>query len=243
MEAMLFAAGLGSRLRPLTDVMPKALVPVAGRPLIDIVLERMKFFGVQHVVVNVHHFSEQLIRHLLQRDYGIHIDISDESAELLDTGGGLKRAVPLFRRADVPILLHNVDILSNVDLGSFYASHVRCDAALLVSERKTSRYLLFDDEMRLQGWTNVDTGEVRSPYAGLDVSSCRRMAFSGIHLFSPRLFPLLDAFPDKFSIMDFYLSVCHRVPVIGVASPKLKLLDVGKQSTLSRAESFLDDLS
>ena len=243
MEAMLFAAGIGSRLRPLTDVMSKALVPVAGRPLIDIVLERMKFFGVQHVVVNVHHFSEQVINHLQQRDYGLRIDISDESAELLDTGGGLKKASALFKNADAPILLHNVDILSNVDLGSFYAQHRACDAALLVSERTTSRYLLFDDEMRLRGWTNVDTGEVRSPHARLDVSSCRRLAFAGIHLFSPRLFPLLDAFPDKFSIIDFYLSVCHRVAVTGVNLPTLKLLDVGKQNTLARAQSFLEELN
>lgn len=243
MEAMIFAAGLGSRLRPLTDKMPKALVPVAGRPLIDIILERMKFFGVEHVVVNVHHFSELLIHHLQQRDYGLRIDISDESAELLDTGGGLKKARAFFKQSDAPILLHNVDILSNVDLGSFYSKHKECDAALLVSERATSRYLLFDEEMRLQGWTNVDTGEVRSPHVGLNVASCRRFAFSGIHLFSPRLFPLLETFPDKFSIMDFYLSVCDRVSIAGVNSPTLKFLDVGKQNTLARASSFLEELN
>lgn len=239
---MLLAAGLGTRLKPLTDRMPKALVPIAGRPLIDIVLRRLIAAGATEIVVNVHHFSDQVKSYLAAHDYGIRILVSDETEALLDTGGGLRKAAALFSQDDRPILIHNVDILSNADLAAFYREHAACDAALLVSERATSRYLLFDEADRLAGWTNVQTGKTRAPRAGTDLSQCRRYAFSGIHLFSPRLFPLMAGFPDKFPIMDFYLSACERVCIKGVWDPRLRLLDVGKQDTLSAAEAFLQTL-
>ena len=132
------------------------------------------------------------------------------------------------------ILIHNVDILSNVDLRKFYASHSACDALLLVSERQTKRYLLFDNDRQLVGWTNVETGEVRSPYPDLRVEDCSRYAFAGIHSFSPRLLSAMNAFPDKFSIVDFYLSVCAKCRISGYVKPDLKLLDVGKLDTLER---------
>ena len=110
---------------------------------------------------------------------------------------------------------------------------------MLVSERQTQRYLLFDEEKRLVGWTNVKTGEVKSPYKGLDVEACRKYAFAGVHLFSPQLFPYFDAWPDKFSVIDFYLSVCDREPIYAYPFPGLKILDVGKQDTLKNAEDFL----
>ena len=236
---MIFAAGLGTRLKPLTDTMPKALVPVGGKPLIEHVVEKLKVAGVERIVVNVHHFARQVVNYLQEHgNFGVNISISDESAKLLDTGGGLKKAAPLFM-PDAPVLIHNVDILSNVDLVQFYEDSKCCDATLLVSERKTKRYLLFNDDMRLVGWTNIETGEVKSPYKDLNVSSCKMYAFSGIHVFSPRLFPLMDDFPDKFGIIDFYLKVCGEAVIKGCLKPDLRLLDVGKLDTLAEAERFL----
>lgn len=241
MQAMIFAAGLGTRLKPLTDTMPKALVRVDGIPLIEHVAEKMKCAGVERIVVNVHHFAGQVISFLHDNgNFGMDIRISDESDMLLDTGGGIKKALPMFI-PDEPVLIHNVDILSNVDLRWLYEKHDGADATLLVSRRVTKRYLLFADDMRLVGWTNVETGEVKSPYPGLDVRDCRMFAFSGIHVFSPRLFPLMDGFPEKFGIIDFYLRVCDTAVIRGCVKEDLKLLDVGKLDTLAAAEKFLAD--
>ncbi len=242
MQAMIFAAGLGTRLKPLTDTMPKALVCVAGRPLLEHTVMRLKAAGVERIVVNVHHFASQITDFLSANgNFGMDIRVSDETAALLDTGGGIRAAAPLFDPAS-PILIHNVDILSNVDLSSFYAANIANAATLLVSNRKTSRYLLFDDDMRLVGWTNVATGEVRSPYPATVTSAARRYAFSGIHIFSPELFPLFDGFPDKFGIIDFYLSVCDRVVIRGCVKDDLRLMDVGKLDTLAEAEAFVQDI-
>lgn len=238
MQAMVFAAGLGTRLKPLTDCMPKALVPVGGEPLLRRVLRRLDSAGAGRVVVNVHHFAGQIADYLsANANFGMDIRVSDESARLLDTGGGLRKAAPLFS-PDAPVLIHNVDIMSNVDLAGLYAAGLHSDALLLVSGRKTKRYLLFDSGMRLVGWTNTETGEVRSPYPALDPEACRMYAFAGIHVFSPRLFPLMDGFPDKFGIIDFYLKVCSEADVRGFLKPDLRLLDVGKLDTLAEAEAF-----
>ncbi len=241
MQAMIFAAGLGTRLKPLTDSRPKALVEVGGKTLLERVISKLKDAGTGRIVVNVHHFAGQ-VKDFLNRNenFGMDIRISDESERLLDTGGGIKKARTLFD-TDSPILIHNVDILSNVDLKEFYNSNLENDATLLVSERKTKRYLLFDDDMHLVGWTNIETGEVRSPYPNLQVDSCKRLAFSGIHIFSPRLFQLTDSFPDKFGIMDFYLNICNKVKIKACQKTDLRLLDVGKLNTLAEAESFAKD--
>lgn len=242
MQAMIFAAGLGTRLKPLTDTMPKALVKVGGKTLLEHTVETLAGAGADKMVVNVHHFAGQIKDFLHDsNNFGHDISISDESGMLLDTGGGLKKAQGLFRTGE-PILIHNVDILSNVSLKDFYQNNIDADAALLVSERKTKRYLLFNDEMRLVGWTNIETGEVRSPYPDLNISNCHKLAFAGIHMFSPRMFPLMDSFPDKFGIMDFYLSVCHEVRIKGIEHKNLKLMDVGKADTLCQAEAFINAL-
>lgn len=241
MQAMIFAAGLGTRLKPLTDNRPKALVEVAGRPLLSHVLCRLKESGFSRVVVNVHHFAAQITDYLeANQNFGLDICISDESQALLDTGGGIKAAQSLFQQA--PILVHNVDILSNVDLGRFYTAYAGAQAALLVSERKTRRYLLFNDQMHLVGWTNTDTGQVRSPYPHLRTDQCRMYAFAGIHIFSPRLFPLMQSYPDAFGIIDFYLDICSRVKIVGHVEPRLQLMDVGKQDTLAQADAFAQQL-
>ena len=245
-NALILAAGLGTRLKPMTNFIPKALVPVGGRPLLQILIDRLKAIGVTDIVVNVHHFSGQIIDFLFNSEYSktlqqIHVRVSDESRELLDTGGAIKKAAPLFPDAK-PFLVHNVDILSNLDLRAFHNQIVLSHdepTTLIASERPTSRYLLVNDENLLVGWTNITTGEVKSPYKNLDVSSCRKVAFSGIQAFNPRLLPLMESWPDKFSIIDFYLSICDKEPIIVDVRSDLRLLDVGKLDTLSQAENFI----
>ena len=276
---MIFAAGLGTRLKPLTDTMPKALVRVGGEPLIKRVIMNLAAAGVDRIVVNVHHFAGQIIDYLKDNDnFGLDIRISDETARLLETGGGIKKAAPLFDPTD-PILIHNVDILSNVDLREFYqvasrsekgkvkSEESECgsekgkvenedgrgkneesnccdavDAVLLVSWRKTKRYLLFNDDMKLVGWTNIETGEVRSPYPELNPNECRMYAFAGIHALSPRLLKMMDEFPDRFGIIDFYLKACATHNIKGYVKDDLKLMDIGKLDTLAQAEEFLGEL-
>lgn len=242
MRAMLFAAGKGTRLRPITDRLPKALVPVAGKPLLAIIIERLRNAGVEEIVINIHHFGEQILDYLSNNDFGVNISVSDERESLLDTGGGLKKAVPLFSSSNEPILLHNVDILSNADIALFYEKSSTQAATLLVSSRKTSRYLLFDENNCLRAWQNVMTGEVRTPYADIDLGCLRPYAFSGIHCFSPSLFPFMEIFADRFSLIDFYLQVCDKVDVKCEVKPDLRMLDVGKIDTLERAEEFLQNL-
>ena len=244
-QAMIFAAGLGTRLKPLTDTMPKALVRVGGQPLLWHVVQKLKAAGYERIVVNVHHFADQIVDYLkANENFGLDIRISDETSGLLETGGGIKKALPLFDPSE-PILIHNVDILSNVDFSqkglSLLCEGSTPDALLLVSRRKTKRYLLFDDEMILDGWTNIETGEVRSPYKGLDPSDCKQLAFSGIHMIYPRVYPLFDQMPERFGIIDFYLKFCHQCAFLGYEQKDLQLLDVGKLNSLELAEAFIKD--
>jgi NDP-sugar pyrophosphorylase family protein len=239
---MIFAAGLGTRLKPLTDTMPKALVPVGGQPLLAHVIHKLADAGYNHLVVNVHHFPDQIIGYLQEHDFGVRIDISDERDFLLETGGGIAHARPFLEGE--PFLVHNVDILSNLDLGWLREQHrPESLATLLVSERQTQRYLLFREDGRLAGWTNLATGEVRSPYPDLDPSACRRLAFSGIHYMGAGIFEAMEALemPRRFPIMDFYLKACDRYPIYAAIQPSLRLLDVGKLDTLAAAEAFLRD--
>ena len=247
---MILAAGLGTRLKPLTDTMPKALVPVGGTPLLDINIRKLQSQGYDRFVVNIHHFAQQIVDHVAQQDYAPLVHFSDETDALLETGGGLKKAQDLFR-PDEPILIHNVDILDNVDYAWFARQHQPDeDAVLLVSRRKTQRYLLFDNAMHLMGWKNIETGEIKSPYeyvrrTGLSQHGepLNMYAFSGIHSFSPRLFSLMDRFPDRFPIIDFYLSICHRSHIVGLVKDDLRLMDVGKLETLDQAETFLSEVN
>ncbi len=243
MKALIFAAGLGTRLKPFTDHKPKALVEVAGKTLLERTLSKLQASGFDDIVVNVHHFSHQIIDFLNGDARFRGVKISDETEQLLDTGGGLRAAIPLFDAGnEEPLLIHNVDILSNVDLAAFYEENKSYDAALLVSRRKTSRYLLVKEGC-LVGWTNVDTGEVRTPYENLDLAACEMYAFSGIHLFSPKLLPVLNDYPKRFPIMDFYLMQCHRLNLHCCVKHDLQLVDVGKLSTLQAAEDFCSAFS
>jgi NDP-sugar pyrophosphorylase family protein len=240
MKTMIFAAGLGTRLKPMTDTMPKALVPVGGRPLLQILLEKLARHGCTEAVINVHHFADMIEEWCASNDMGVSIRFSDERAELLETGGGIRHAMPLL--SGERFLIHNVDILSNADLALFYAEGEGKAATLLVSERKTQRYLLFDESMRLVGWINEATGQVKSPYPDLQPDKCRRYAFSGIHQIDPVLFPRFEGWPAKFSIIDFYLSICRDVPVYGHLQEGFRLMDVGKLDTLTQAELFLKEI-
>lgn len=213
------------------------MVPVGDRPLLQIVMERLISVGVTHFVVNVHHKAGQ-IRNFLniyqKANPDLSISISDETPQLLETGGGVRKAASLFV-PDAPVLIHNCDILSNLDLQSVYDAPLH-DATLIVSNRKTQRYLLFNDDMRLVGWTNVATGEVRSPYPDLDPKQCLMYAFSGIHVLSQRLIGAMQSYPERFPIMDFYLENCDKFDIRGMAVDNLQLLDVGKLDTLDLAE-------
>ena len=237
---MIFAAGLGTRLKPLTDHMPKALVPVAGKPMLEHVIGKLKSAGFDEIVINVHHFADQIIDFLKEKDnFGIRIWISDESEELLDTGGGIKKAAPYF---DEPFLVHNADILSNIDLKAMYNYHLTSsnDATLLVSPRKTVRNLLFDEGNRLQGWVNKDTLQTKPEGFVYHPEVQKEYAFGGIHVISPTLFKYMgDGWTGKFSIMDFYLKTCHEAQLGGYVKEDLQLIDIGKLDTLAKAEDFI----
>lgn len=239
-QAFILAAGLGTRLKPLTDTMPKALVPVCGKPLLQHQIERLAAAGFTHIVVNVHHFADQIIDFLdKNHHFGSDICISDERTELLETGGALRHAAHLFDSTS-PILVHNVDILHNVDLAQLYALHTNDVAAtLLVSHRDTSRYLVFDNGHRLMGWTNIKTGEVKP--ADLKAEGGRLLAFSGIHVLSPSLLTKMESWPSRFSIIDFYLDACQHSIIRGIEVPDFRMVDVGKLDTLATAEEFMAD--
>ena len=250
MKAMVFAAGLGTRLKPLTDTMPKALVPVCGQPLLYHVLTKLVAAGYDDIIVNVHHFPDQIIDYLCVHDFGVKITVSDERDFLRETGGGIKHVRPLLdsstppsaplRMTEEPFLVHNVDIISNLDLKWLREQH-REDAVatVVVSERETQRYLLFDEDGRLKGWTNVKTGEVRSPFPDIDPAKLRKLAFAGIHLMSPAIFDAFDTlgFGDRFSIMDFYIQACADYPIYAAVPPGFRMVDVGKFDTLPEAEA------
>lgn len=236
MQAMIFAAGMGTRLKPLTDVIPKALVPVCGKPLLQQVLERVQDAGATDVTINVHHHAQQIRNFLAvsRRHWNMNICISDETQQLLETGGAIRKAAHLF--SDYPVLIHNVDILSNVNLREFYDMASDADALLLVSERKTKRYLVFDNDMRLIGWKNIETGEVKGSGNG------RLLAFSGIHAIGKQLVEDMQTWPDKFPIIDFYLDRCLERNIRGYLKSDLRLLDVGKLDTLEQANTFINTL-
>lgn len=241
MNILIFAAGLGTRLKPLTDTKPKALVTVKGKSLLSILIEKIKRQDKEsenlNIAINIHHFAEQIIDHIKQNhSFGLNIQFSDERDMLLDTGGGLKKALTLFPD-ESPVLIHNVDILSNIDLPSFY-SKLKGASMLLVNERETTRYLLFDDENKLAGWINTATGEVKSPFPQFDPAKYHRYAFSGIQVVNPTILkPYLAKWEGKFSIIDFYLSICDKVDIFCDNRKDLQMIDVGKTDILNNLQN------
>ncbi len=251
MKAMIFAAGLGTRLRPLTDNMPKALVTLAGKTLLQWQIEKLCSVGIRDIVINVHHFPDMIIDYLGEHhNFGCSICISDEREKLLDTGGGLLHARSLLSTEDdEPILVCNVDVLSNIDLRLLLHSYDRKELGLLVvSERSTQRYLLFDDMNRLHGWTNVVTGEVRPDDLRMcdEWQSMKRFAFSGMQVLGPRVFDLMDDIVKEkgecFSLIDLYLSIANKAVLRAYVPSNYKMMDIGKIGQLHDAEVFAESI-
>lgn len=241
---MILAAGLGTRLRPLTNERPKALVEIDGRPLLDILIQKLIQNNFQELIINVHHFADQITQFLAQKSkYGIRIEISDERDQLLDTGGALKKAAWFFDDQQ-PFLLCNTDIISDLDFRHFYQNHLENDAiaTLATRQRLTSRYLIFDLKEQLCGWTNVKTGEVKMLRHG--AQRMQLLAFSGIHVISPRLFEFMPKEKAVFSIIDTYLEVASSQKTIrSFRHDEDDWLDVGKMENLSQASVLLEKLS
>jgi NDP-sugar pyrophosphorylase family protein len=237
MKAMIFAAGLGTRLYPLTNSVPKALVKVAGKTLLQRAIEKVSQAGFTEIVINIHHFGDQVIEFLhLNQNFGLNIRISDEREQLLDTGGAILKAAPLLKGPE-PFLVCNVDVLSNIDLSQLYDFHVKKGgiATLAVRKRQTSRYLLFDSEMRLSGWKNISTGEekIARRSEAYDV-----YAFSGIQFINPALFDMITE-TGKFPLIPLYLRLAEAHTIYGFNDTSSLWMDLGKPGQLEEAERLL----
>ncbi len=237
MKAMIFAAGLGTRLLETTSDKPKALVEIGGKTLLQRAIEKLRNEGVTGVVVNVHHFSGLVIDYVSANDFGIPVYISNETDKLLDTGGGFKKAASFFND-NSPVLLYNVDILSSLNVEKVKAEHLKSGAlaTLVVRNRSTQRYLKFNSEQRLTGWLNKKTGEKKIAVPGSFESSVE-MAFSGIHIVQPEI---VDLMPDKerFSIINLYLDLAKDHLIKGYFDNSDLWMDVGKPDQLQKARSL-----
>lgn len=238
---MILAAGLGTRLKPLTDRIPKALVPIAGKPLLEWQLEKLRAAGIREVVINVHHFADQVEAYVRENaSFGMDIRFSDERELLLETGGGLRKAAALLGN-DQPVLVCNVDVLSTICLDKLIAAHdPKTLSTIVVSPRETQRYFLFDTDRRLMGWTNRKTGEVKP--AELNTEGLEPLAFSGMHVVSPEIFEVMQPYPDKFSITDFYIDQCREHVIKAFVPSDYRMMDIGKIDSLDEAERFAKTL-
>jgi NDP-sugar pyrophosphorylase family protein len=234
MQAMLFAAGLGTRLKDETADKPKALVDVGGKPLLQHAIEKLSDEGASRIVVNVHHFAPQVINFINSKDWGVPVLISDESNKLLETGGGLKFASHLFTPNE-PILIYNVDILSNINLQDVISAHKQSNAiaTLVVRQRETQRYFKFDSEHNLVGWINKKTSETKVSRPG-NFEKATEMAFSGIHIVEPQIFDFMPA-EDRFSIVQVYLELAKTKSIKGYFDNSELWMDVGKPAQLEEA--------
>lgn len=233
---MIFAAGLGTRLKPWTDAHPKALAQVNGKALLQRNIEYLKSFGVQEFIINVHHFAEQVMDFLtLHNNFNCGITISHEKEEPLETGGGLKKAGWFFEE-DRPFIVMNADILTDLDLNQMQVFHSRHQslATVAVTNRVTSRNFLLNAESRLCGWQNNATGEQR---IALLMPNLVPRAFSGIHIMNPDIFPVLTE-EGKFSLVDAYLRLAISYPIFGFDHSGDKFVDVGKPESITKAEAL-----
>ncbi len=238
MKAMILAAGLGTRLRPITDNRPKALVEIAGRTLLEMTLSRLRAFGIREVIINVHHFADMILEYLKANDnFGMRVEVSCENV-LLDTGGGLKKAAYFFLedsgRSDEPFILHNVDVISTIDLRRMaqFHSENQALATLAVQDRQTSRYLLFDQQLQLCGRRSTrdqKTELVRSS------QQAQALAFSGIHVISPRLFAMMNE-EGVFSIITSYLNLAtHGEKILAFRADEYYWRDLGRPENVTQA--------
>jgi len=231
MKGMILAAGLGTRLKPFTDHHPKALAPVNSKTLLQRNIEYLRAAGIRDIIVNVHHFADQITAAIDQNSgWGSRVTISDESDEVLETGGALKKAASFFENETEPFVLMNADILTDLDINRVITAHRESNslATLAVRNRETSRYLLFDNNDRLCGWLNEKTGEQKG-------SPGNKKAFSGIHIISPAIFSLITE-DGKFSMIDLYLRLAETQHISAFDHSETKFIDVGKPGSIAAAE-------
>ena len=241
MRAMIFAAGLGTRLKPLTESIPKALIKIKNHTLLELQINKLKLAGFDYIIINVHHFADLIKDYFKQNNFfNCSIEISDESKKLLDTGGGLKKASHFFSDGK-PFLVCNVDILSTINLNNLINVHLKSSpiATLAIQNRRSSRKFLFDDNNILSGWKNEISGEkilTRNEHMELKPSS-----FSGIQIIDPKIFKY---FPDKdvFSIVDLYLTASKKEKVFGYVHDSDEWIDLGKIENLNEAEKLFDSI-
>ena len=237
MKAMILAAGLGTRLKPFTDKHPKALAIVNGKTILQRNIEYLASFGIKEVIVNVHHFANQIVDLIKGNNgFGSNITFSDETNEVLETGGGIKKAEWFFEKDDEPFVVMNVDVLTDMDLKKMILEHQKNNlvATLAVTSRKTSRYFLFDEKNYLCGWENEKTGEKK---ISRNSEKYFQKAFSGIHVISPKIFPLIRM-RGKFSMVDVYLELAKTQIITAFDHNQSKFIDVGKPESILKAEEM-----
>ena len=237
MKAMILAAGLGTRLKPFTDSHPKALAVVNKKTLLQRNIEFLARFGIKDIIINVHHFAKEIIDFLKNNnDFGSTITISDESDEVLETGGGLKKAGWFFEDDSLPFVVMNVDVLTDINLAAMIEQHRKLQplATLAVTNRHTSRYFLFDEVDLLCGWKNIKTGEQK---ISREASGYIQKAFSGIHVISPQIFSLIKM-DGKFSMVDLYLELAKTQAITAFDHSNSKFIDVGKPESIMKAEKL-----
>jgi len=238
MKAMILAAGKGTRLKPLTDNTPKALVKVNGTPMLEIIIKKLMRTGVNELIINVHYLSNQIIEFLTSNNnFGLQITISNESNELLDTGGGLKKASHFFNN-NKPFILYNTDIISNINLQEMLDEHIKHKAlvTLAVRNRKSSRYFLFNKNLKLSGWKNTKTSEEIITKKNNNLTC---LAFSGIHILDPKIFKLMPNI-NKFSIVDTYLKLSKNYRIHAYDHSQDYWFDVGDITKLNQTQEFLN---
>ena len=239
MKAMIFAAGLGTRLRPITNDRPKALAEINGIPLLEIIIRRLINFGFDEIIINVHHFADKVLEFLdSKKNFGINLQVSDEREELLDTGGGLKKASWFFEDKK-PFLVHNVDTITNIDLLEYYNYHIKNNAlaTLLVRHRPGSRFFLFNEKNKLCGWENVISKEkilVDDQHGRIE-----QVAFSCLHIIDPSIFQFINE-DGCFSIIDVYLRLAKEHNIYGYVDDDSYWLDVGTPEKLQRGEKEIN---
>jgi NDP-sugar pyrophosphorylase family protein len=240
MKAFILAAGLGTRLAPLTADRPKALVGLNGITLLERAIRKVNELEISEIIINIHHFGDQIIELLNKKhNFNQKITVSDEREQLLDTGGAILKAKELLGNEE-PFLLFNVDVLSAIDLTAFSAYHARKGglATLAVRNRATHRYLVFDPEMQLSGWRNVKTGEEKISRPGISLYD---YAFSGIQIIEPQIFPLITE-NGRFSLIELYLRLAKRNNIFGYPDPSAYWMDLGKPDQLAEAERITNQL-
>ncbi len=237
MKAMIFAAGLGTRLENITKKIPKALVEINGKSMIERVILKLKSYGVSDIIINLHHYPAQIKTFIKSNNnFGLNISFSEETGQLLETGGGLMKASWFFKKNE-PFFVHNVDVLSDVDLNEMWQFHQKHNplATLFVQQRNSSRYFLFDDQVQLKGWTKIKTGEVIK--VDNSESELSQLAFNGIHIINPGIFRLMDK-TGAFSITQSYLDLAGKYAINGFSADHANYIDIGKPKSLAEAEKL-----